>query len=264
MLFRSAQGNAAKENPFKKPYKPNRPTNLPPGVTVKESSIDPRATTDRIRAIQAELKQPVDSARRTALRAELEKLVADMETWQRAMPVKEAAGDDWFPVASQVSSDPNDVIPEVPDNFNPTIAYRKISLLRKELWRMQGLKYEERAKIVAEIRKLENQISLYLAQKQSEPGYGRTEPSDSDDGAPLIGRSELVDKDAIAEDEAFSETYIEMQKTDEKIAWKKLFSRKNYTNKKYYPHEPLLYRYYINKLIQLVSKFDSSVLLQLV
>lgn len=30
-------GNQARENPLKKPYKPNRPTNLPPGVTVKEA-----------------------------------------------------------------------------------------------------------------------------------------------------------------------------------------------------------------------------------
>lgn len=97
--------------------------------------------------------------------------------------IEEATGDDWYPVANQVGSDVGDVIPEVPSDFNPTIAYRKITLLKNELRRMQGLKYEERAKIVAEIRKLENQISLYTAKIQSQPGYKPT-PVEPDKGAP--------------------------------------------------------------------------------
>ena len=60
---------------------------------LKEAEVDPRATTDRIRAIQAELKQSIDSARRTELQAELEKLLADMDAWQRAMPTKESTQD---------------------------------------------------------------------------------------------------------------------------------------------------------------------------
>ena len=55
-----AQGNAAKENPFKKPYKPNRPTNLPPGVTVKEANyndpdFNPRVEMARIVNLKLEL-----------------------------------------------------------------------------------------------------------------------------------------------------------------------------------------------------------------
>lgn len=95
-------------------------------------------------------------------------------------------GQDWDPVASRVGSDPSDVLPDVPEDFNPTIAWRKIMLLKNELGRMAGLKYDERAKIVAEIRKLENQLSLYKAHIQSQPGYGRHEPSESDEGAPYI------------------------------------------------------------------------------
>lgn len=59
-------------------------------IVESNSNIDPRATSQRIRAIQAELKTPLSSDQRGALRAELEKLVGDMQTWQRSMPVKEA------------------------------------------------------------------------------------------------------------------------------------------------------------------------------
>ena len=124
-------------------------------------------------------------------------IIAELQKWDQwlqdsqapAQPgtptinIEEETGSDWQPVASRVGSDPNDVIPEVPADFNPGIALRKINLLTKELRRMQGLKYEERAKIVAEIRKLENQNSLYTAQIQSQPGY-RPTPVEPDEGAP--------------------------------------------------------------------------------
>lgn len=128
----SSDNAGNRENPFKKPYKPNRPTDLPPGVTIKEAPY--------------------------------------------------GFGQDWNH-GDKISSNPSEVLPEVPADFNPTVAYRKIHLLKQELGRM-GYNPDSRAKIVAEIRKLENQISLYLAQKQSEPGYGRHEPSESDEGAP--------------------------------------------------------------------------------
>jgi hypothetical protein len=94
--------------------------------------------------------------------------------------VKEATGDDWYPVASQVGSNVGDVLPEVPADFNPNVALRKIQLLTRELRRMQGLKYEERAKIVAEIRRLENMMALYAAAKPPKPEPERPEPDEGD------------------------------------------------------------------------------------
>jgi len=93
---------------------------------------------------------------------------------------KEATGDDWYPVASQVGSNVGDVLPEVPADFNPNVALRKIQLLTRELRRMAGLKYEERAKIVAEIRRLENMMALYAAAKPPEPQPERPEPDEGD------------------------------------------------------------------------------------
>ena len=96
--------------------------------------------------------------------------------------VKEATGDDWYPVASQVGSNVGDVLPEVPADFNPNVALRKIQLLTRELRRMQGLKYEERAKIVAEIRRLENMMALHQAAQPIKPNKEIV----SDDGAPYM------------------------------------------------------------------------------
>lgn len=102
--------------------------------------------------------------------------------------VKEATGDDWYPVASQVGSNVADVLPEVPADFNPNVALRKIQLLTRELRRMAGLKYEERAKIVAEIRRLENMMSLYQAAKPIKPNKEIV----SDDGAPYMIYTDVV------------------------------------------------------------------------
>jgi hypothetical protein len=102
--------------------------------------------------------------------------------------VKEATGSDWQPVASQVGSNVGDVLPEVPADFNPNVALRKITLLTNELRRMQGLKYEERAKIVAEIRRLENMISLYQAAQPIKPNKEIV----SDDGAPYMIYTDVV------------------------------------------------------------------------
>ena len=102
--------------------------------------------------------------------------------------IKEATGDDWYPVASQVGSNVGDVLPEVPADFNPNVALRKIQLLTRELRRMQGLKYEERAKIVAEIRRLENMMALYQAARPIKPNKEIV----SDDGAPYMIYTDVV------------------------------------------------------------------------
>lgn len=98
-------------------------------------------------------------------------------------------GQDWN-YGDDISSEVGDVIPELPADFNKTVALRKIMLLKKELGR-DGLNRTARAKIVAEIRKLENMISLSIAQVQSQPGYGRTELTPMDDGGPYTMYTEL-------------------------------------------------------------------------
>lgn len=99
----------------------------------KHGGVDPRATTDRIRAIQAELKQSIDSARKTELRAELEKLVADMETWQKAMPVKEstelleAADESWVQAYQALEANGGE-----PTLDKPTLFLKQIAMLVKD------------------------------------------------------------------------------------------------------------------------------------
>ena len=69
------EGEKARENPFKKPYKPNRPTNLPPGVTVKETDYDdpkfnPRIERARIVNLKLELAD-ADANRREEIAKEI-------------------------------------------------------------------------------------------------------------------------------------------------------------------------------------------------
>jgi hypothetical protein len=100
------EGEKARENPFKKPYKPNRPTNLPPGVTVKETDYDdpkfnPRIERARIVNLKLELAD-ADANRREEIAKEIKQIEAQLRLYQatqpeQTAPVKDKRSDDGTP-----------------------------------------------------------------------------------------------------------------------------------------------------------------------